>query len=262
MRWEYGLIILTALTAVLVVVIGGVDMMFWNATMDMVHVSAAPDLVAGDCKIPVQHKIGQTGPSFITHEQQPDGTACNNVCLASSGNTCVGGHCTGQCAGECPLPLDETACPDIVFNNISLFLGLSTNLSATKMCAHGKCWYAVFNLVNEGVAPFFMGALIESPMISGRPSLEIQRRLSDACMDLLDRTTPGLNTECLTSSWINLVPSLGVDVCFYTYGCAHFADFAYSTNPDFGLAAASSIGADALSQVLQERIESRNFVAI
>jgi hypothetical protein len=261
MRWERGMLALLAGGLVLLVIIGGLDIMYWRAATDTARVRSITDPTPDDCTVPILNQL-PCGTSFVRKETRLDGSSCKDACLTpSAAGTCQDGVCTGACAGECPLGDDGSSCPDIALNNVSLIYGFSSNLTVSKSCIDGKCWYIVGNM-GGSLLPFFIGQSIDF-FTYPIQSIEMQRRLSAACMDIVDTTTPGLNSKCLVSSWINLNPSSpGGDICFYTFGCAHYADFAYSTNPDLGLLAASKVDKQVLVETIQQNLNSGNYVQL
>lgn len=235
---DKGLIGLLAVGLIVLIVFCGTNLMFWNNVGDALanqpQQARGIDLITDDCTFPVITTLAD-GTSYVKQENVGDGLSCNDKCLSvnSTNNECVGGECSGQCGGECPLSGDPSGCPDITVNNVSAIYGSPSNLSQTKICMNGKCWYVIFT-PSQSIFAFLIGAVVDS----GHVSIEVQRRLSSACMDLLDRSSPGVNSECLVGSWMILSP--GTDACLYTYGCSHFADFAYSTNPDLQTLAIAS----------------------
>jgi hypothetical protein len=147
--------ILTGLVGVLV--IGGFIWMHFDqqSSSDSVN-SLSTDLDVIDSKLPIITVLPDASPLdcvrrvqttmgsdvWISKNDKPDGSACEDGCLASSpARTCIDGVCTGTCAGICPTTIFgfDPACPEI-FVSDAVVTGPAIYF---QVCVDGLCTYWV-----------------------------------------------------------------------------------------------------------------------
>ena len=231
---DKGLVGLLSVGLIVLIVFCGTNLLFWNSVEDAIenrpHLSsqlsqstqqsAGIDLITDDCTIPIITTLSDN-TIYFTQENIADGSLCNGKCLAinSANNECVNGQCIGECVGACPGS-NGTGCPDLTLINILAIYPLPFDLIKVKGCSNNSCFYIVYGF-NQSLTPFLIGQTVNTSEVS----IEMRGRLGERCIDLLDRSTPGVNNKCLIGAWAPIGPFM--DGCIFWYHCDLF-NFPYS----------------------------------